>query len=114
MSDWDAIVIGAGPAGIGGASLHAENGAKVLVVDEAPGPGGQIWRGIETVPDARARLLGPDYLAGRDEARRLRASGAELAFATQAWRVEPDGTVDRKSTRLNSSHQSVSRMPSSA
>ena len=25
-----------------------------------------------------------------------------------------DGTLDRKSTRLNSSHESVSRMPSSA
>ena len=28
--------------------------------------------------------------------------------------VEDDGTVDRKSTRLNSSHEFVSRMPSSA
>ncbi|WP_323033600.1 NAD(P)-binding protein [Paracoccus sp. (in: a-proteobacteria)] len=50
MSVWDAIVIGAGPAGIGGASLLAEGGARVLLIDEAPGPGGQIWRGIETAP----------------------------------------------------------------
>lgn len=93
MSLWDAIVIGAGPAGIGASSLLAENGAKVLVIDEAPGPGGQIWRGVEDVSDARARILGSDYLAGRDEVRRLRASGAELSFETQAWRVEPEGTV---------------------
>ncbi|KQU74658.1 FAD/NAD(P)-binding oxidoreductase [Ensifer sp. Root31] len=99
MSLWDAIVIGAGPAGIGGASLLAENGAKVLVIDEASGPGGQIWRGIEDIPEDRARLLGADYLAGRDEAQRLRSSGAELAFATQAWRVEPDGTVWLKNSR---------------
>lgn len=93
MSAWDAIIIGAGPAGIGGGSVLAENGARVLVVDEAPGPGGQIWRGIETVPDRRARLLGPDYLAGKAQAARLRASGALLAFETSVWRVEPDGTV---------------------
>ncbi|WP_134724340.1 NAD(P)/FAD-dependent oxidoreductase [Paracoccus luteus] len=93
MSLWDAIVIGAGPAGMGGAAVLAEHGASVLLVDEAPGPGGQIWRGIETVPDGRARILGPDYMAGRPEAARLRASGAVLAFGTRAWRVEPHGTV---------------------
>ncbi|CAO3419771.1 FAD/NAD(P)-dependent oxidoreductase [Azospirillum doebereinerae] len=93
MSVWDAIVIGAGPAGIGGASLLAESGARVLVVDEAPGAGGQIWRGIETVPEERARLLGPDYLAGHAEVARLRTSGASLAFDTVAWRVDPGGGV---------------------
>lgn len=93
MNAWDAIVIGAGPAGIGGGSVLAENGARVLVIDEAPGPGGQIWRGIETVPDGRARLLGPDYLAGKAETLRLRTSGARLAFETGVWHVEPDGTV---------------------
>ncbi|WP_028717122.1 NAD(P)/FAD-dependent oxidoreductase [Paracoccus sp. J39] len=93
MSRWDAIVIGAGPAGIGGASLLAERGARVLLVDESPGPGGQIWRGIETVPESRAAVLGPDYRAGAAEVARLRASGATLAFSTEAWRVDPDGAV---------------------
>ncbi|QRZ15105.1 FAD-dependent oxidoreductase [Paracoccus methylovorus] len=93
MSVWDAIVIGAGPAGIGGASLLAEGGARVLLIDEAPGPGGQIWRGIETAPPGRAAILGPDYRAGAAEVARLRASGASLAFSTEAWRVEPDGVV---------------------
>ena len=33
----------------------------------------------------------------------------------EAWEVSPQGLgLDRKSTRLNSSHSSVSRMPSSA
>ena len=34
--------------------------------------------------------------------------------ATAVARLEQAGAVDRKSTRLNSSHQSTSRMPSSA
>ena len=50
-----------------------------------------------------------------DEARALAYIKAELCEVTEAraWRVdELDG--DRKSTRLNSSHSSRSRMPSSA
>ena len=40
------------------------------------------------------------------------AFGAPLTLKMQAaW---PSGAKDRKSTRLNSSHSSVSRMPSSA
>ena len=107
MTAWDAIVIRAGPAGIGGASFLAENGARVLLVDEAPGPGGQIWRGIETIPESRSRILGPDYLMGKAEAARLRASPAHLAFETQAWRVEADGTVwlkDKTGIRQERAH----------
>ena len=38
------------------------------------------------------------------------------AKISHAWlvNVDIDALIDRKSTRLNSSHQSVSRMPSSA
>src|SRR5579862_6332889 len=40
----DVIVIGAGPAGIAAASHAAESGRRVVVVDSAQRPGGQIWR----------------------------------------------------------------------
>ncbi|HTE46319.1 MAG TPA: FAD-dependent oxidoreductase [Gemmatimonadaceae bacterium] len=40
----DVAVIGAGPAGIAASVRAAENGARVIVVDEGVGPGGQIWR----------------------------------------------------------------------
>ena len=30
------------------------------------------------------------------------------------YMIQPEGFIDRKSTRLNSSHPSISRMPSSA
>ena len=36
--------------------------------------------------------------------------GVEYLYGTQFWWIKPD----RKSTRLNSSHRSLSRMPSSA
>jgi D-hydroxyproline dehydrogenase subunit alpha len=40
----DVAVIGAGPAGIAAACRAAEAGASTLVLDEAGGPGGQIYR----------------------------------------------------------------------
>lgn len=40
----DVVVIGAGPAGIAAATRAAEAGRRVLLLDEAPNVGGQIWR----------------------------------------------------------------------
>lgn len=44
MTAFDLIVVGAGPAGIAAACRAAETGAKVLVLDNNPAAGGQIWR----------------------------------------------------------------------
>src|SRR5438067_13441305 len=41
----DIVVVGAGPAGLAAACVAAENGARVLLVDDTPWLGGQIWRG---------------------------------------------------------------------
>jgi len=41
----DVAVVGAGPAGIAAAISAAESGAQVLLLDDNPAPGGQIWRG---------------------------------------------------------------------
>ncbi len=41
---FDVAVVGAGPAGIAAAVRAAEAGARVVVIDEGFGPGGQIWR----------------------------------------------------------------------
>ena len=41
---FDVAVIGAGPGGIAAAATAAENGLSVVVIDESPRPGGQIWR----------------------------------------------------------------------
>src|SRR5438874_12747845 len=44
---WDVVVVGGGPAGIAAAVCAVEGDASVLVVDDNPGLGGQIWRGEE-------------------------------------------------------------------
>lgn len=51
----DTIVVGGGPAGIAAVCTLAEAGQRVLWVDQAARPGGQIWRA--GVPPARAQRL---------------------------------------------------------
>lgn len=41
----DLAVVGAGPAGMAAAVRAHQSGARVLVLDDNPTPGGQIWRG---------------------------------------------------------------------
>jgi len=41
----DLVVVGAGPGGLAAASLAAEAGLSVLVLDQQAQPGGQVWRG---------------------------------------------------------------------
>ncbi|MET3792760.1 FAD/NAD(P)-binding oxidoreductase [Aquamicrobium terrae] len=103
---WDAIVIGAGPAGMMAATTLAEGGARTLIIDEQPAPGGQVYRAVERNSQnaTLTTVLGPDYANGAALVARLRASAAELRFNTSVWRVDTDGTVwtkaDAKVERL--------------
>jgi NADPH-dependent 2,4-dienoyl-CoA reductase/sulfur reductase-like enzyme len=40
----DVLIVGAGPAGMAAAVAAAASGASVVVIDDNPAPGGQIWR----------------------------------------------------------------------
>lgn len=42
---WEAVVVGAGPAGLTAALAAAQGGLRVLLLDAQPTAGGQIWRG---------------------------------------------------------------------
>lgn len=45
MSGQPVLVIGAGPAGLAAADAISAHGGRVMLVDDNPAPGGQIWRG---------------------------------------------------------------------
>ncbi len=81
---FDALVVGAGPAGLAAAEALAEAGRRVLLADEEPAVGGRL----------RARLLppGPPDLpwAGRVLAS-IAASGGELAFGAAVAGLWNDG-----------------------
>ncbi len=53
--NYDVLVIGGGPAGLAAAVSAKESGARVAIVDDNPGLGGQIWRGEQrktTTPES--------------------------------------------------------------
>lgn len=70
------------------ASVEARrHGLDVLVVDEQPSPGGQIWRSVE-VSSKRDAILGPSYVEGREATHAFRASGATYSPNAQVWQVD--------------------------
>ena len=54
--DFDIVVVGGGPGGIAAATVAAECGARVAILDDSPWLGGQIWRGFPRQRAAPARL----------------------------------------------------------
>jgi NADPH-dependent 2,4-dienoyl-CoA reductase/sulfur reductase-like enzyme len=86
-------IIGAGPAGMAAAATAAETGVPVLLLDEQPRPGGQIYRAVDAMPAARRDRLGADYAQGLDLVRALDRPGIEHVPGATVWFVDGDGTV---------------------
>jgi NADPH-dependent 2,4-dienoyl-CoA reductase/sulfur reductase-like enzyme len=51
----DVLVVGAGPAGLAAAYRAAHAGRRVVVIDDNPAAGGQIWRGAGEEREPRSR-----------------------------------------------------------
>ena len=94
----DLLVIGAGPGGLRAASVAAEAGADVVLVDERPAPGGQFFK--QPVPAAQLppSLAGDRQFArGRRLIERTKHSGVRMLAGTEVWGAfAPDefGVVD--------------------
>jgi NADPH-dependent 2,4-dienoyl-CoA reductase/sulfur reductase-like enzyme len=79
----DVAVVGAGPAGIAAAAIAAGAGKRVLLLDEAPRPGGQIWRHRAGLVPRRARKW----------LRRLARAGAVRMPGTAVCSISPGFTL---------------------
>lgn len=82
--DADVVVIGGGPAGIAAATCAAETGRRVLLVDEGPRLGGQIWRHVDPAHVPRA---------ARHWLERLARSGATVLNGTSVFDVAAGFTL---------------------
>ena len=93
MDSADIAIIGAGPAGLAAADTVAATGATVVLLDEQQMPGGQIYRGIETMQALRRQtlsLLGSDYVAGGRLAKALRDAPVDYRPGSTVWDVSRD------------------------
>jgi NADPH-dependent 2,4-dienoyl-CoA reductase/sulfur reductase-like enzyme len=95
----DLVVIGAGPAGMACALRANSLGLKVLVIDENPLPGGQIYRNVSRSPLPDPARLGADYTDGAELVTQFRASSVSYWPDTLVWQVSR--SLDLSFTRRN-------------
>jgi sarcosine oxidase, subunit alpha len=85
----DLVVIGAGPAGIGAATVAARHGLSVLVLDEHPRPGGRLLGQLHELPGHGA----DGWWRGADIAAAMiaeaREAGVEIVSGAAAWSIRP-------------------------
>ena len=91
MSDTDLIIIGAGPAGMAAAATAAQGGLRVLLLDEQPHAGGQIYRSVGN--GAPGAWLGKDYAAGAGLVVDLDHPNIRAEFGATVWRIEAGARV---------------------
>jgi thioredoxin reductase/bacterioferritin-associated ferredoxin len=88
----DVIVVGAGPGGMMAALTAASAGLEVLLVDENPAPGGQIFRRPATDAGERAPL--PDYASPLSALwHGGSVSGVTLRTGITAWAIDDTNRV---------------------
>lgn len=90
---YDVIIIGAGPSGMACAASAAEGGLNVLVLDEQPVPGGQLYRQVEQQPQAAMKIFGKDYAKGLKLVQDFRKSDVTYLPESIAWHIHPEGRV---------------------
>lgn len=82
----DIAVIGAGPAGAYAALAAARHGLNVVMIDEQPQAGGQVWRAhSKAIAKAPAS---PESTAGARLRETLAASSVVTRYETRAWHIE--------------------------
>ncbi|MGC1504908.1 MAG: FAD/NAD(P)-binding oxidoreductase [Sulfitobacter sp.] len=91
MLNADLIVIGAGPAGMAAARRAAEAKLSVLVLDEQPAPGGQIYRDVDRASATRGEILGKDFTDGQSLTKGLQHENITHLKGAVVWQIE-DGT----------------------
>lgn len=80
----DALVVGAGPAGLAAAEALADAGRRVLVAEQAPVAGGRLRARLEAAGQ-------PDLAWAASVAARVAAAGGELALGAEVVGLWRDG-----------------------
>ncbi|MFT5697383.1 MAG: thioredoxin reductase/bacterioferritin-associated ferredoxin [Desulforhopalus sp.] len=90
---YDAIVIGAGPAGLACSAELAQKGLAVAVLDEQASPGGQIYRNITKATPRQHAILGSDYTNGLEVIKSFKEADVDYLPQSRVWQAEETGDV---------------------
>jgi NADPH-dependent 2,4-dienoyl-CoA reductase/sulfur reductase-like enzyme len=106
--DYDVAIVGAGPSGMAAAATAAGHDLKVIVLDENPDVGGQIYRGLRTSSFEQRRILGPKYASGDGLIREFDRALCDYLPGAVVWMVsgslELGVSKDRQSRLIRSRH----------
>ena len=75
------------------ATVAAEHRACVLLLDEQPAAGGQVYRAVGRQTLMDRNILGRDSSHGQDLVSALQKSGAEHVAGATVWQVSPQREV---------------------
>ena len=87
MKRVEVVVVGAGPAGLAAAIAAATAGAQVLVIDEYPQPGGQIYAQPPALFQPDAGKITTEQRQGEALLAQLRSLPVEFLAATTVWGI---------------------------
>jgi NADPH-dependent 2,4-dienoyl-CoA reductase/sulfur reductase-like enzyme len=82
---YDVAVVGGGPSGMAAAATAAAHDLDVIVLDDNPDVGGQIYKGLRTSPVDRRRILGATYTKGDELIREFTRSSATYLPGAAVW-----------------------------
>ncbi len=92
-NQFDIAIIGAGPAGLAAAIEATSHGLSVVLLDEQPTIGGQIFRNIAEGGLTDKSILGADYLEGSTLATAFMNCDATYIPSATVWQVEGGSAV---------------------
>lgn len=82
----DILVLGGGAGGLNAATAAARAGAKVVLVDERPEPGGQFYKQPLAIPALAVDVAAdPQFAGGRTLIAEALAAGVEMRHGVQLW-----------------------------
>lgn len=94
MKEYDVIIVGAGPAGLGAAIEARRAGAKTLLLDENNKPGGQLFKQIHKFFGSKEHYAGiRGFRIGETLLHEAHEVGVEFQLDTKVWGIFPDGSI---------------------
>ena len=88
----DLVVIGAGPAGSNAALVAARAGLSVVLMDEQPSAGGQVWRA--PWPGLNGRFSSTEARQGDALRARLAGSAVDIRLGRRVWSITNGFRID--------------------
>lgn len=94
MKEYEVIVVGAGPAGLGAAIEVAKAGGKPLLLDENSRPGGQLFKQIHKFFGSKEHYAGTrGFVIGQQLLDTAHELGVDFQLDTKVWGIFSDGSI---------------------